>query len=193
MSEFEFVLIPVGIVIGLALAMILQSWGYVVRDISQTTKPTLFLSATALSLLLILLNFSGIWTYRGVQFAFSSGPLVFVMPLALILPILVHFMAVSVIVPRQIDSSTNLYDHYFSVSRKFWILVFLANLVALIPDLLPGVGWTLSFLEISPGFLLPLFLAASKLRWVHISGHCVWWLITIAGYGYNFSEYLGTL
>jgi hypothetical protein len=69
MDQLEFALVPVGIVLGCGVTKISVAWADVIHSWPHIRRPPLiYLSATAICLCFMSMNFSGLWAYKGVNF-----------------------------------------------------------------------------------------------------------------------------
>ena len=142
MEQLEFALVPIGLVLGYGVTKVLGAWAHVIHLWSGFKRPpVLFLSCTALSLFFMYWNFSGLWTYRDVNFELMRGSFNVMYLFAITLPMLLFMLAVSVIVPPNISQIINLGEHYQRSARTFHLIFAAAVGASLLPDMLPGVGF----------------------------------------------------
>ena len=175
---------------GLALARTMQFWAELIRLRAEINEfPYLLVSATGLVVFFAFMYFGGLWSYREIDFSVQGGPLSFLVPIILMLPLLALFLAISVIAPPSISSAT-LQAGYENLSRPFFICFAVNFIAAAIPDYLPGVIWhpdhILSILVIS----LSIALAVWPDRRLHVIGHGIFWVMIIASYGITFFNWL---
>ena len=169
MSNFEFNLIPIAIIIGFAITRVLAVWASVIRNWPTIQQPWLYLSLSMLLLVTLRVHFTGLWGYRDVEFG-SLNRLLLV-----ISPTLFFMLAISLLAPANQEIDGDLEATYFRRVRPTFALAAIAAASSALPDLLPGVvspptPWELLY------FIVPLAVMASFLyRAVHIIGHLVLW------------------
>ena len=175
---------------GLALARTMQFWADLIRLRAEIKEfPYLLVSATGLVVLFAFMYFGGLWSYREIEFSIVGGPLSFLIPIILMLPLLALFLAISVIAPPSVSSAA-IETAYENVSRPFFACFAVNFIAAAIPDYLPGVLW-------HPNQIFAIFLAVLSLalslwsnRYLHLVGHAIFWLIAIASYVFTFFQWI---
>ena len=176
MDQLEFALIPVGIVFGFGISRVLQAWAGVIRmPHRERGNPFLFVSATAMGLVIMYLNFSGLWAYGEVNFSLNSGIFNAAFLLILTLPMLLFMLAVLVLTHDSIEASTDLNAHYRATSRRFFLIFCLALGASFLPDLLPGVKATPN--PIYGLLVIGLFAVLALVRnaTAHLVMHVIFW------------------
>ena len=183
MEQLEFALIPIGIVLGYGVTKVLGSWAHLVRIRRRLERPPiLFFSATALSLFYMYANFSGLWAYSNVDFQYAAGTFNTSFLLLITLPMLLFMLAISVMVPSDIDDIQDLEGHYDGSTGPFYVIFCAAIASSALPDLLPGVRMSVPLpLTIFSWFLLLslLTLVWFKGRLIHLSVHALQWLVLL--------------
>lgn len=172
MSGFEFSLIPVAIIIGVALTQILGCWARVIRHWPRLQNPGLFLSFTVIAMAGILSHFVGDWAYRNIEMHF--GQLVLI-----ILPTLAMVLAISVILPADDEIPSDLGGHYFTFVGKASGLFLVGIALSVVPDLLPGAVNTPEPWMV--GAVMVPFVCITVLRHavVHLLAHAGLWVVML--------------
>ncbi len=115
MSSFEFILILIAIVAGLAISEILYSWGRLIQARVNPRQAALYFGASLVLLGYIVRYVWDLWVYRQAEWHF----LAFLLAAA---PILVLSLAAYVIsVPRE--PVPDVLQHYLSEARPFYLLL----------------------------------------------------------------------
>ena len=171
MSQFEYILIPLGMLAAISVSELMASWARLIRTWETTQASYLYVSFSLFLVLNLLFgHFNGLWTYRVLEFT----------PLAtffVLLPTLLFSIAMLVLAaPASMNDELN--EHYFETSPKSAAIAFSALIVSTATDLLPG-------LVFDPSMLAPLSVMGAALicivisnsLTIHIGANVVLWLI----------------
>jgi len=175
MGVFEYVMVLVSIIVGLAITHVLAAAGAIVHRLRGHGEP-IRLEATFLLwvgyVLTYLVSFWW-WEYRfqGIQQEWTFGLYIFIITYAICL-----FLLAVILIPARMDEVEDTY-RYFMEGRKWF---FGANLVVTGIDVgdtaLKGLDWFMrpSFL-IQEGILVTVFLVGlfSERRWVQLAAAAV--------------------
>ena len=164
MSQFEFVLVFVSIVVAFAVSDILSSWGEQIRLRHKTRHYALHTAWSALLLFVMMQVWWSLWDLSEI-----SG-WTFPQYLALAVPFLTLALMAYILTPNFDDPDTDVRAHYFEISRWFFALAafyltawaFVSYVVLGNPITEPGSPYRFA------GILLMLVLAAWRNERAHV-------------------------
>ena len=172
MTKFEFILIPIGILIGFAINVLLTSWASLFRSWQSVSGSGFYISLSLWMLTSVLGHFSGYWEYRDHALDFPQQML-------LISPTLLFMLAISVMAPRKQDLVKDYRAYYFGYSRIFFGLASAAMLLTTIPDLTFGVMSVSTLWMTLLGATPAIVLAITTRPVIHIAGHVYLWTFQV--------------
>lgn len=184
LTQLEFALIPIAIVMGYGVTLIIRAWTEIIhRWHERECTPYLYLSATGMSLVFMYMNFAGLWAYQNVEFAYTDSVFSIGHLFALSLPMILIMLSVSVLVRSSVVSSSNLDAVYFALAKRYFSIQAVAVVASFLPDLMPGVTDVPYPL---PGLIMIcvyLYLAFSQSRAIHCLAHILFWLMIVLVFG----------
>ena len=180
MSTFEFVLIPLAIILGFAVSEVLKGWGQQVRSRHRRSSHLVQIASSAFILFFCMIYLWALWFLRDVAWSF---PLFFLITLP-------GFAAALAAHISRVDTSTEaapVLKQYFQNSRPVYSLLALFPISIITVSFIPGVReqvpdlpslLTVTLLRLTLLGLI-LSLAWSKSLRYHAAALCLLWLVLI--------------
>lgn len=135
MSQFEFLVILAGVVIGIAMAEIVSGWGKIVRTHAKLELDWLQFGWTVVILLNAMIYWVGIWPYAeaGIQYL---GQVYF-----LVVPTLFLVMIAFAITPTDFSSTPfSMRDYYMERRKPIFLCYAVFFFTSQVADYLAGVS-----------------------------------------------------
>ena len=168
MSIFEFVLIPFGLVVAFAVAELMSSWARILRTWERYTHPWLYLSLSFWMVSNLMGHFSGLWSYRNIEF--GGGTIMLVLLPAFLFSIAMTLFALD---PRS--DETDLEKVYFQTVGKVVVLLTVGIVVSSLSDFLPGVLEAPPLAGIASQVVALAALLCTRNRRAHALIHAALW------------------